>query len=758
MENSNTTPDITLKGTIKYIKFDADMFQAFVFSTDKNEQINCKSTLPKGSLKNNDKVTLVGHWVNNPTYGKQFEVIVKTTDVPIDVEGIHIFLVKHIKGVGKKIADNIIEKFGTKTWEIIENSPEDLCEVNGISITRARKIAAEYTDKVGARDDIIWFNRHLINNGNYITEIKKKFGTKYKEIIENNPYILVEVNGLGFKKADAIARTFGVELDSPFRIAAGLKAVLMAVQDLGSVYLTRDDLISKACNLLGVSSEKIIEILNRLLETDSEKRKEDPVCFIKLVNDNGAIYEAGMLYKEEYIANTLKSFKENSPSCPSMTDEEIATLLNEFANEGAEESFKLDKSQVDAAIVAIRNSVSIITGGPGTGKTTTLNTIINFLEKKADVEHFRLLAPTGKAAKRMSEQTGRFATTIHKAVGFGGTDEMTISDDVVIIDEMSMTDMNVMFSLLKALSPDVKRLIFVGDIDQLPSVGAGNVLKDMIDSGVIPLSRLNVIHRQAEQSGIIRYSQAVINEMMFPENPDVEDFVFINNSNADTVEEQVIDMYTTGIPEWLKEKGLDPTSVQILSPFKDPARELSSGCFNNKIQKRNAELSKSEHISFFKDKIIYYVGDKVIHTKNNYKMKRQQPNGKISEGVMNGETGTVIEVDDKLKLMTVKYDDGDIGVYNKDNIGEIALAYALTVHRSQGSEYQAVIIPIVTGGMSSIMNKNLLYTAITRAKSMVIIIGSKSVLARMVHTRYSEKRNTKLAERLHQPLENIKEA
>ena len=201
---------------------------------------------------------------------------------------------------------------------------------------------------------------------------------------------------------------------------------------------------------------------------------------------------------------------------------------------------------MDAAIVAIKNSVSIITGGPGTGKTTTLNTIIKFLEKKADVKNIRLLAPTGKAAKRMSEQTGRFATTIHKAVGFGSNEQASISDDVIIVDEMSMTDMNVMYSLLKSLSPNVKRLIFVGDIDQLPSVGAGNILKDMIESGVIPVSRLNVIHRQAEQSGIIRYSQAVIKEMMFPENPpDVDDFVFINNPVADTVEEQVIDMYTT---------------------------------------------------------------------------------------------------------------------------------------------------------------------------------------------------------------------
>ena len=753
MENSNTTPEITLNGKVKYVKYDADMFQAFVFAINDKEQINCKSTLPKGSVKNNDKVTLIGHWVNNPTYGKQFEVVAKKTNVPVDEDGIRIFLIKHIKGVGEKIADNIIDKFGIKTWEIIENSPEDLCEVNGISITRARKIAAEYTEKVGTRDDIIWFNRHLINNGTYIAEIKKKFSNKYKEVIENNPYILVEVNGIGFKKADAIARTFGIETDSPYRIAAGLKAVLMSVQEVGSVYLTKDDLISKACYLLDVSSDKIVEILDRLLETNTEKRKSDPVCFINLKDDDGAIYEASMFYKEEFIADTLKAFKLCTPACPSLSDEKIATLLNKYANDGAKESFTLDKSQVDAAIVAIKNSVSIITGGPGTGKTTTLNTIIKFLEKKADVKNIRLLAPTGKAAKRMSEQTGRFATTIHKAVGFGCNEQSSIDDDVIIVDEMSMTDMNVMYSLLKSLSPNVKRLIFVGDIDQLPSVGAGNILKDMIESGVIPVSRLNVIHRQAEQSGIIRYSQAVIKEMMFPENPpDVDDFVFINNPVADTVEEQVIDMYTTGIPEWLKEQGLDPTSVQILSPFKDPSRQLSSGCFNNKIQKKNAELLKSERISFFKDKIVYYVGDKVIHTKNNYKMKRQQPNGKISEGVMNGETGTVIEVDDKLKLLTVKYDDGDIGVYNKDNIGELALAYALTVHRSQGSEYQAVIIPIVTGGMSSIMNKNLLYTAITRAKSMVIVIGSKSVLARMVHTKYSEKRNTKLAEKLQKPL------
>lgn len=750
MENIIETQDINISGVIKFIKYDADMFQTFVFKNDELGSFNCRSNFPIETIHVFDKLILTGHWIDDERYGRQFEVLAKKVEVPQSIEGIKKYLEKHINGVGPALAERIVDMFDVSTWEIIENNPEELCKVNGISIIKARKIAADYTAKVGTRDDIIWFNKHLINNAGYISEIKKKYGHEYKEIIEKNPYRLSnDISGIGFKKADLIARTFGFEVDSPFRIAAGIRAALVNAQDFGNVYLTQEELLTKSNSLLEISFDKISKILEHLLEKDEAKRNNDPICFIQLIKENEAIYDEKMYKEEKFIAEYLK--KQTNAILPEakLNSKDIESALNKIVKKESNGSFELDISQRNAAVNSIKNSVSIITGGPGTGKTTTLNTIIKYLEQKCGFkeEDFCLLAPTGKAAKRMSEQTNMFATTIHKAVGYG-SQRKSIEASVVIVDEMSMTDMHVMAMLLRSFEETVKRVIFVGDSDQLPSVGPGNILKDMIESKAIPLSRLNVIHRQAETSGIIKYSQAIINETMFPENPDMDDFIFINNANVNTVEEQVIDMYTTGIPEWLKENGLNSSSIQILCPFKDPARQLSSGSFNNLIQRKNAELNKNECISFYKDRIIYYVGDKVIHTKNDYDMKRQSPSGKISSGVMNGETGTVIEVDNKLKLMTVKYDDGDIGVYSKDNIAELNLAYALTVHKSQGAEYQAVIIPIVSGGMSSIMNKNLLYTAVTRAKKMVIVIGAKNVIARMVHTKYSEKRNTKLCDRL----------
>lgn len=344
----------------------------------------------------------------------------------------------------------------------------------------------------------------------------------------------------------------------------------------------------------------------------------------------------------------------------------------------------------------------------------------------------------------MSEQTKRLANTIHKAVGYGTGVKKDIFADTIIVDEMSMADMHIVSTLLKSIKT-VNHLIFVGDIDQLPSVGCGNVLKDLIESHVFPVSRLNVIHRQAEESGIIKYSHEIIEEKMFPENTKSEDFVFIQCDDIDKCENNVIHMYTESIPKYLKEKGLDPNNVQILAPFKQETKRLSSGSFNELIQKKCA-TPKTEGITFFKDKT-FYVGDKVIHIKNDYELARQKSDGKVELGVMNGETGIIIEVDKGTKTLTVQYGD-DLVAYSKDTISELNLAYALTIHKSQGSEYTCVIIPIVSGGPAGILNKNLLYTAVTRAKNLVIIIGDKKTIAKIVHTKYSEKRNTKLQKRL----------
>lgn len=756
MEGNLQVNNENLSGIIKHIMWDSDSYQAFVMKVDHqingSSKVKCKSFFNQNSLNVGDELTFFGHWIVDPKYGKEFEIVARRANVPTEPKQISQYLEKHINGVGPTLAERIVDMFGEKTWDIIEDKPEVLCEVHGISVSKAMKISAEYINKIGTRDDVIWFNSHKIDNGKYISAIKEKYGNKYQDVISANPYVLInDITGIGFKKADEIAKTFGIENTSPFRVAAGIKFILENSQNFGHVYLTEDTLLKEGCKLLYVSANNIKDVLARLLEPDLSKRAKDPVCFINLINDDGAIYEYRMYREENFIASKIAELSRNFLF--KKPEDKAFEKMDEIAREHYGNDFELDKSQKNAALIAINNPVSVITGGPGTGKTTTLNTIISYFKDEFGYcdDEFTLLAPTGKAAKRMSEQTSLPAMTLHRATGYPNAPHKDIKSKVVIVDEMSMADMHIVNSLMKSVV-DVRNLIFVGDIDQLPSVGCGNILKDIIESGVVPVARLDVIHRQAEKSGIIKYSHNIIDERMFPDMPPEEDFTFIMDDNAENVEKQVIELYTKGLPEYLLNKGLDPTSVQILTPLRKENYKLSSDSFNKLIQKKYADVSKmKECVTFFENTIYaatYYVGDKVIHLKNDYNLIRQRPDGSINnDGVMNGETGTVVEVDKKYKMITVKYGD-ELATYTKDNINELALAYALTIHKSQGSEYQAVIIPIVSGGFQSIMNKNLLYTAVTRAKSQVIIIGNKKVLAQMVHTKFSEKRNTKLAMRL----------
>lgn len=718
------------------------------FSEKKIKSFPCFSSIPEDVIEVGEKYTFYGNLVFNNIYKKrQLKAFYIKSDVPTTRDGIIEFLSRHVKGVGPTTAVKIVDTFGTETFSVIENNPEKLCSIKGISIGKASTIYTEYISKIGNRDDIIWFNQHKIINFKVITEIKQKYkGIDYKAKLSANPYILInDIKGIGFKKADEIAATFGIERTSPFRIAAAIKFILENAQNFGHVYLTRDELLKEVKKLTGIYSNSPDEVLNRLLEKDEKKKAEDSVCFIDLIDDNGAIYEKSMYYEECKIARNLvdMQMKSVAPKIGSKTEvfDKIDDLVKQM-HKG--QDFSLDISQKEAIYNSISSPVSIITGGPGTGKTTTLNTVLAYLEKYLHESEFVLLAPTGKAAKRMSEQTNRPANTIHKAVGFGTDRRKEITGDAVIVDEMSMTDMHIMSMLLKSIS-GIKHLIFVGDIDQLPSVGCGNILKDLIESHIFPVSRLNVIHRQAKESGIIKYSHSIIEEHMFPVPTGTEDFVFIGCENKDTCEEQVIDLYMNRLPKYLKEQGLDPDSIQILTPFKDEKKSLSSYSFNKLIQQKHADAF-AKGVTFFENKS-FFEGDKVIHIKNDYELARQKPDGSIEKGVMNGETGTVIEVDSSRKTMTVQYGE-DIVSYTRDTISEVLLSYALTIHKSQGSEYACTIIPIAYSGVPALMNKNLLYTAVTRAKNLVVLIGNKSVISQMVHTKYSEKRNTKLQQRL----------
>lgn len=724
------------------------------FSEKGCKSFSCFLPMPKDLIQKGQKYTFFGNLIFNEIKRKKaLEAFCIKTDIPTTYDGTVDFLARHIKGVGQTTAVKIVDTFGPDTFDIIENSPEQLCEIKGISIGKASKIHAEYITKIGTRDDMIWFNQHKITNFKIIAEIKQKYkGLDYKKKIADNPYILInDIDGIGFKKADDIAEKFGIAKDSPFRMAAAIKCILENSQNFGHVYATREKLLEDVRELTHVYTKLPEEVLDRLLEKDEAKKAEDPVCFINLIDDNGAIYETSMYLEECKVAKDLVSLQKSIHLPYVGRKEDVFKRIDSLVKRMHSDSdFSLDISQKEAIYNSISSPISIITGGPGTGKTTTLNTILAYLEEYLDESDFVLLAPTGKAAKRMSEQTKRLANTIHKAVGFGSGQRKQITGDTVIIDEMSMTDMHIMSMLLKSIT-NVKHLIFVGDVDQLPSVGCGNILKDIIESHVFPVSRLNVIHRQVDKSGIIKYSHSIINEHMFPVPTGTEDFVFMSCNDSEQCKNTVVDLYRNRIPKYLKEKGLDPESIQILAPYKTNKARINTPLLNNIIQKENADAFK-HRVLFYKDsktgeETFYYEGDKVMHTKNDYDLARQKPDGTIEKGVMNGETGTVIEVDDVRKTMTVQYGD-DFVAYTKDTYTEVMLAYALTIHKSQGSEYACVIIPITQGGDSSIMNKNLLYTATTRAKNLVILIGNKNIIAQVVHTKYSEKRNTKLQQRL----------
>lgn len=747
----------SITGKIRFIKRDMPGFQAFEMRTAQSNRTQCLSNFPMGKISVGDEIVLFGNFELSQIYGWQFKAVAKRANVPEDVSGITCYLVKNISGIGETIAKRIVNQFGCETWKIIEEEPQRLAEVKGISVTKAQKIAAEYLEKIGSREDMVWFGYHGITNSDIIRAIKEKYGENYQETIAKNPYILInDITGIGFGKADKIAATFGFKENSQFRIAAGIKYTLESAQNTGNVYLTHETLTKVAYKLLNseqiknhlpvvVNHADIRNVLDQLLESDERKKRTNPICFIDLIDDNGAIYEKSMYKEECNVARLLKDIV-HSTTIDTIYCDDMYRAIDDIVEKKYGGEISLDNSQKDAVIVSVKNPVSVITGGPGTGKTTTLNTIISLLKAAYlyNDDDFALLAPTGKAAKRMSEQTGLPAMTIHRATGWPRFEQKNITAKNIIVDEMSMADMHIVYALLKAIQ-NVNHLIFVGDVDQLPSVGCGNVLKDIINSGIVPISKLNVIHRQAEESGIIKYSHRIIEEHMFPENSDKEDFTYVNTNDIEGMEKQVIDKYMKYFPEYLKERGLDPTSVQILCPLGKKEWKMSASYLNDKIQALYA-TSTTPKLTFFSN--TFYVGDKVMHIKNDYKLVRQSiKNDSTSEGVMNGETGIVVDADDKAKILTVQYGD-DIVAYTKDNISELMLAYALTIHKSQGSEYQAVIIPIPYGGMPSIMNKNLLYTAVTRAKSQVFIIGDKGVINVMVHTKFSEKRNTKLAERL----------
>jgi exodeoxyribonuclease V alpha subunit len=659
------------------------------------------------------KLLASGEWFNGK-YGKEFRISsykeeeLKTNDAIIDYLSSGLF-----KGIGPAIAKKIVNYFGKDTIDIIENYPERLSEIKGLAKSKIDSLITTWNEKKYVNDIMLFFKEYGLTT-NLILKIYKNYGGDSIKIISQNPYVMVDdIEYIGFNKADEIAKKMGFKIDDHRRIYAGVKFVLNASTENGHTFLYENELITKSCEILQVNSKIVKETLFLLID-DGE-----------LVNINGKIFLLSLYMAENSVAHKLMSinyFNHNTAYHSPKTIEDVEI----------ENGFKYNNLQKEAISLAMNSNLMILTGGPGTGKTTALKGIIQMF--KSMNLSIGAAAPTGKASKRMSEVTGLNAKTIHRLLeynpylGYGYNEENPLPYDVIIIDEMSMVNVLLMSVFLKAVSPSTK-LILVGDVDQLPSIGAGNILSDCIESGLIPTIRLTEIFRQDEDSEIILNAHAINNgkQIIVNNKKPNNNFFVIKKYDNDSIADEIISLVTNRLP---KKFNVNPTDIQILSPMR---RFTSVGVdeLNNKLQ----SLLNNSINSITVCKTIFKLGDKVMQTKNNYEKE-----------VFNGDVGFITDINIDEKTITVDYDD-NIVIYDKTDMDELVLAYVTTIHKSQGSEYPIVIIPI-TKSHYNMLQRNLIYTGITRSKEICILVGQPEMINYAIgNTKYSV-RNTYLKELL----------
>lgn len=720
------TEDIILNGSVEDIIFQNNDNGYCVFTIDSEcGEVTCVGIVPQ--IHVGEGLKIVGSWIVHHTYGRQFQVNFYEKSEPTSIEGIIKYLSSGvIKGIGVKTAKKIVKKFGADTFYVIEEKPDRLVEIKGISYEKAMMINKVFNEQHELRKVMIFLQEFGISP-TYAMKIYKKYKERTFKIVRENPYRLAdEVFGIGFKMADSIALNAGIAIDSPARVKAGIKFVLNKAANNGNVYLPKDYLIDTAIDLLGVNKEIIEQ------------------CILKLQIDNQVWYEKTDNFEHIYLS--MYYYSENAVA------KKLVELSEDFEAENAnnidsiikqieiKENIELADNQRQAVKEAMCNGLLIITGGPGTGKTTTINTIIKIL--LAQENEVLLAAPTGRAAKRMTEATGMEAQTIHRLLGITFIDEDSrrqtfdkneknpIDADVLIIDETSMVDINLMYSLLRAVAPGT-RVIFVGDVDQLPSVGAGNVLRDMIDSEKLKVVRLNKIFRQAQESAIIMNAHR-INKGEDPILNDKEkDFFFLKRAYIDDVVTTIQDLVTRRLPNFTNCNSIE--DIQILTPMRrSPVGVYNLNTILQQVLNPPSENKKEKELKT----VIFREGDKVMQIKNNYNMEWVVINSygkRIDEGVgiFNGDQGTLIKINEVDENIIVKFDDNKYVSYDFTQLDELELAYAITIHKSQGSEYPIVIIPIHSGP-PMLMSRNLLYTAVTRAKKLVVIVGLQETVSRMI--------------------------
>lgn len=733
-----------ITGYIDHIIFrnEENGYTVFQFNNEDGE-LTCVGKFPY--IGDGEFLELEGEYVMHPSYGLQLQVINHKIKEPEDKEAIERYLGSGaIKGIGPALAGKIVAKFGEETFRIMEEEPERLSEIKGISEKKAREICVQVEEKKDLRQAMIYLQKYGISL-QLAVKIYQKYGLGIYSVLEENPYRLADdIEGIGFKTADEIASRIGIHTDSDFRIQSGIYyTLLQSVQD-GNVFLEEKVLSAKAAHLLEV---EISDVEKYLMDLAMEKK-----VVLKRDGENVRVYPSRYYYMEMNTARMLNDLNIRYDESEQQIRKKIEKLEKKC-------ELELDERQKEAVVEAVKNGIFILTGGPGTGKTTTINAMIRyFLSEAMDI---RLAAPTGRAAKRMTETTGYEAQTIHRLLevtgnpeeadkgGFGRNSDNPLETDVVIIDEMSMVDLPLMHALLAAI-PAGTRLILVGDINQLPSVGPGKVLKDMIDSRVFPVMMLTRIFRQAQESDIVVNAHRIhAGEEIRLDNKS-QDFFFLKRQDADVIISVILTLIQKKLPRYVDAK---MTDIQVLAPMKKGL--LGVERLNQILQKYLNPPSVKKQEKEYGEKI-FRVGDKVMQTKNNYQLEWEISTkyGLVVDkgvGIFNGDIGIVTAIHTYDETVEVEFDEKRKVKYPFKLLEELELAYAITIHKSQGSEYPAVIIPLLSGPRQ-LYCRNLLYTAVTRAKKCVTLVGSETVFQEMVQNVDEQKRNTSLSERIRELL------
>lgn len=727
-----------LAGYVEHIIYrNADNGYTVLNLVNGEDEITCVgifSTIAEG-----ENIEATGDYTDHPTYGTQFKVVSFEEKAPEDQEAIERYLGSGaIKGIGLAMAARIVRRFKEDTFRIIEEEPERLVEVKGISERKAMEIASQVNEKRDLRQAMIFLQQFGITM-NLAVKIYNKYGQEVYGILKENPYRLADdIEGVGFRTADDIAAKAGIRTDSDFRVRSGILYTLLQASGEGHTFLPQEELTAKTSELLGIDKE--------IIEKNYMDLSIDRKIIMKQSGDQVQIYSSSFYYME---ANTATMLRELDITYD-VADAEIEQRIHNIEKQTG---MQLDEHQVQAVKEAVRNGLLIITGGPGTGKTTTINTIIRYFEIEG-MDIF-LAAPTGRAAKRMSETTGFEARTIHRmlelnggmegSAGFERNETNPLETDVVIIDEMSMVDITLMNSLLKAIAPGT-RLILVGDINQLPSVGPGSVLKDIIQSEAFNVVMLTKIFRQASTSDIIVNAHKINRgEEVSLDNKSM-DFFFLKRYEADIIINVVLQLVKQKLPKFVD---ATPYDIQVLTPMRKGLLgvERLNGILQQYLNPPDQSKREKEH-----GDMVFREGDKVMQTKNNYQLEweiRTKFGLTVDKGmgIFNGDMGIIIEINDFAETMTVEFDEGRKVEYSYKLLDELELAYAITIHKSQGSEYPAVVIPLLSGP-SMLMNRNLLYTAVTRARKCVTLVGNDTTFNQMIQNTSQQKRYSGLCNRI----------